>query len=101
MPRIVVMMKPDGSFRPGMIHLAIRPATKPMMMVQMMLMRWSLSVLHPQRNAHLRLRLRWMLFLDRIFHDLASLKGDACNSCKGRDPYELFRRPLELRIRPG
>src|SRR5947208_1803078 len=37
MPRTVVMMKPDGSLSPGMMNFATRPATNPMMMVQIML----------------------------------------------------------------
>ena len=36
MPRMVVRMKPRGSFLPGVMSLAMTPATKPMMMVQMM-----------------------------------------------------------------
>ena len=35
MPSTVVRMKPDGSLSPGMISYAITPATKPMMIVQM------------------------------------------------------------------
>ena len=34
-PRIVVMMNPDGSLSPGMMNLAMIPATKPMIIVQM------------------------------------------------------------------
>src|SRR6185503_11981180 len=34
MPKMVVKMKPDGSFEPGVISLAITPATKPIMMVK-------------------------------------------------------------------
>ena len=34
-PRSVVRIKPDGSFRPGMISFASTPAMKPMMIVQM------------------------------------------------------------------
>jgi hypothetical protein len=45
-------MKPEGSFRPGMIHFAIKPATKPMMMVQMIPMREFLSVL-PLQGTHI------------------------------------------------
>src|SRR5258705_10389458 len=37
MPRMVVMMKPDGSLFPGMMNFATTPARNPMMMVQMML----------------------------------------------------------------
>jgi hypothetical protein len=32
---MVVRMKPDGSFGPGIRNLAMTPAMKPMMMVQM------------------------------------------------------------------
>jgi hypothetical protein len=35
-PSTVVRMKPFGSFGPGESTRAIRPATKPMMMIQMM-----------------------------------------------------------------
>src|SRR5947199_6788385 len=38
MPSRVVRMKPEGSFGPGWMNLAMMPATKPMMMVQRMLM---------------------------------------------------------------
>ena len=41
MPRIVVNTKPEGSFLPGMMNLAITPATNPMMIVQMMPMAYS------------------------------------------------------------
>jgi DNA-binding transcriptional regulator YhcF (GntR family) len=37
MPKIVVNMKPEGSFLPGMRNLAMTPAINPMMMVQRML----------------------------------------------------------------
>src|SRR4029079_13152738 len=36
MPRIVVSTNPEGSLRPGMMNLAITPATNPMTMVQIM-----------------------------------------------------------------
>ena len=35
MPRIVVRMNPLGSFFPGVMNFAITPATKPMIIVQM------------------------------------------------------------------
>ena len=35
MPRIAVRMKPPGLLGPGEMNLAMMPATKPMMMVQM------------------------------------------------------------------
>lgn len=39
MPRMVVRMNPDGSLSPGMINFAITPAIKPMMIVQIILLR--------------------------------------------------------------
>src|SRR5215203_3905255 len=44
MPKMVVRIKPAGSFLPGMRNFAITPATNPMTIVQMMLMR------HPPQN---------------------------------------------------
>src|SRR3954471_2542714 len=43
-PRMVVRMNPVGSLSPGMMNLAMTPATKPMMMVQRIPIRKFLSV---------------------------------------------------------
>src|SRR3954452_18940377 len=48
MPRIAVKIKPDGFFGPEWIHFAITPATKPMMIVQIMCS--TCSLLHVLRR---------------------------------------------------
>jgi hypothetical protein len=55
-PRIVVRIKPDGSFFPGVMNFAITPAMNPMMIVQMMLMAIFL-ILHDGRLVYQQLRI--------------------------------------------
>src|SRR6478735_1449614 len=96
MPRMVVMMKPEGSFRPGMIHLAITPATKPIMMVQRMLMLRSLVCVASTRNAHLRLRLRHNRAPNLYFIISPYLRGTLALRSKGEERHECCWRSLEL-----
>src|SRR5690349_18631048 len=101
MPRMVVMMKPEGSFRPGMIHLAITPATKPMMMVQRMLMLRSLVCVASTRNAHPRLRLRRDRLPKPHFIISPHLRPTLALRSQGEERHESCWRPLELRGRPS
>src|SRR4051812_39193005 len=57
MPRIVVSTKPEGSLFPGWMNFAITPATKPMMIVQIMPMPFLRR--HPARNVTAGLQFRY------------------------------------------